>query len=77
MQVHEFKSDASKVLHKILETDVVLFYKETLKLSDDITVVYFIKAARVQTEMEKYFSNINFVIQDHANYPEQVVHLWE
>ena len=29
----------------------------------------FIKLQRVQAEMEKYFSNINFVIQDHENYP--------
>ena len=64
------KSDTPKVLHKI-SGKPMLYYsiKEALKLSDDITVVLFHQAARVQTEMEKYFSNINFVIQDHANYP--------
>src|SRR5690606_24970230 len=48
-----------------------LYYsiKEALKLSDDITVVLFHQAQRVQSEIEKYFTNINFVIQDHANYP--------
>ncbi len=64
------KSDTPKVLHKI-SGKPMLYYsiKEALKLSDDITVVLFHQAARVQTEMEKYFSNINFVIQDHVNYP--------
>ena len=64
------KSDTPKVLHKI-SGKPMLYYsiKEALKLSDDITVVLFHQAQRVQSEMEKYFSNINFVIQDHLNYP--------
>ncbi len=64
------KSDTPKVLHKI-SGKPMLYYsiKEALKLSDDITVVLFHQAQKVQAEMEKYFSNINFVIQDHANYP--------
>lgn len=64
------KSDTPKVLHKI-SGKPMLYYsiREALKLSDDITVVLFHQASRVQAEMEKYFSNINFVIQDHANYP--------
>ncbi|MDZ7817694.1 MAG: bifunctional UDP-N-acetylglucosamine diphosphorylase/glucosamine-1-phosphate N-acetyltransferase GlmU [Aliarcobacter sp.] len=64
------KSDTPKVLHRI-SGKPMLYYsiKEALKLSDDITVVLFHQAQRVQAEMEKYFSNINFVIQDHANYP--------
>jgi len=64
------KSDTPKVLHRI-SGKPMLYYsiKEALKLSDDITVVLFHQASRVQAEMEKYFSNINFVIQDHANYP--------
>lgn len=64
------KSDTPKVLHKI-SGKPMLYYsiKEALKLSDDITVVLFHQAQGVQAEMEKYFSNINFVIQDHENYP--------
>lgn len=64
------KSTTPKVLHKI-SGKAMLYYsiKEALKLSDDITVVLFHQAARVQAEMEKFFSNINYVIQDHANYP--------
>jgi len=64
------KSTTPKVLHKI-SGKPMLYYsiKEALKLSDDITVVLFHQANRVQAEMEKYFENINFVIQDHENYP--------
>ena len=64
------KSDTPKVLHRI-SGKPMLYYsiKEALKLSDDITVVLFHQASRVQAEMEKYFSNINFVIQDHKKYP--------
>ena len=64
------KSDTPKVLHKI-SGKPMLYYsiKEALKLSDDITVVLFHQFEKVKAEIEKYFTNINFVIQDHANYP--------
>ncbi len=64
------KSDTPKVLHKI-SGKPMLYYsiKEALKLSDDITVVLFHQFERVKAEIEKYFSNINFVIQDHKNFP--------
>ncbi|CAM3830846.1 bifunctional UDP-N-acetylglucosamine diphosphorylase/glucosamine-1-phosphate N-acetyltransferase GlmU [Arcobacter cloacae] len=64
------KSDTPKVLHKI-SGKPMLYYsiKEALKLSDDITVVLFHQFEKVKAEIEKYFSNINFVIQDHKNYP--------
>jgi bifunctional UDP-N-acetylglucosamine pyrophosphorylase / glucosamine-1-phosphate N-acetyltransferase len=64
------KSTTPKVLHKISGKEMLYYsIKEALKLSDDITVVLFHQAARVQAAMEKYFSNINYVIQDHENYP--------
>ena len=64
------KSTTPKVLHKISGKEMLYYsIKEALKLSDDITVVLFHQASRVQAAMEKYFSNINFVIQDHENYP--------
>ena len=64
------KSTTPKVLHKISGKSMLYYsIKEALKLSDDITVVLFHQAARVQAEMEKYFEGINYVIQDHANYP--------
>lgn len=64
------KSTTPKVLHKI-SGKAMLYYsiKEALELSDDITVVLYHQASRVQEEMEKYFTGINFVIQDHENYP--------
>ena len=64
------KSEKPKVLHEI-SGKAMLYYsiKEALKLSDDVTVVLYHQAQRVQSEMEKYFENINYVIQDHANYP--------
>ncbi|MDY3203738.1 MAG: bifunctional UDP-N-acetylglucosamine diphosphorylase/glucosamine-1-phosphate N-acetyltransferase GlmU [Arcobacter sp.] len=64
------KSDTPKVLHKI-SGKPMLYYsiKEALKLSDDITVVLFHQFEKVKAEIEKYFTNINFVIQDHVNYP--------
>ncbi|MCT7584174.1 bifunctional UDP-N-acetylglucosamine diphosphorylase/glucosamine-1-phosphate N-acetyltransferase GlmU [Aliarcobacter butzleri] len=64
------KSYTPKVLHKI-SGKPMLYYsiKEALKLSDDITVVLYHQFEKVKAEIEKYFSNINFVIQDHKNYP--------
>ncbi|WP_148624134.1 bifunctional UDP-N-acetylglucosamine diphosphorylase/glucosamine-1-phosphate N-acetyltransferase GlmU [Aliarcobacter cryaerophilus] len=64
------KSDTPKVLHKI-SGKPMLYYsiKEALKLSDDITVVLYHKFEKVKAEIEKYFSNINFIIQDHKNFP--------
>ena len=64
------KSDTPKVLHKISGKPMIYYsIKEALKLSDDITVVLYHKFEKVKSEIEKYFSNINFVIQDHKNYP--------
>jgi len=64
------KSDTPKVLHKI-SGKPMLYYsiKEALKLSDDVTVILYHQFERVKSEIEKYFLNINFVIQDHQNYP--------
>lgn len=64
------KSNLPKVLHKI-SGKPMLYYsiKEALKISDDITVVLYHQFEKVKEEIERYFSNINFVIQDHENYP--------
>jgi bifunctional UDP-N-acetylglucosamine pyrophosphorylase/glucosamine-1-phosphate N-acetyltransferase len=64
------KSTIPKVLHRI-SGKPMLYYsiKEALKLSDDITVVLYHQASRVQEEIEKYFTNIKFVLQDHENFP--------
>lgn len=64
------KSTTPKVLHKISGKSMLYYsIKEALKLSDDITVVLFHQASRVQEEMQKHFEGINYVIQDHKNYP--------
>lgn len=66
------KSETPKVLHKI-SGKPMLYYsiKEALKLSDDITVVLFHQHERVRATIEALFENVtlNFVIQDHENYP--------
>lgn len=64
------KSTLPKVLHKI-SGKPMLYYsiKEALKLSDDVTVVLYHQFEKVKSEIEKYFKNINFVIQDHKNFP--------
>jgi len=64
------KSSLPKVLHKISGFEM-LYYSilEAKRLSDDITVVLYHQAELVQSSMEKYFDDINYHIQDHANYP--------
>jgi bifunctional UDP-N-acetylglucosamine pyrophosphorylase/glucosamine-1-phosphate N-acetyltransferase len=64
------KSSLPKVLHKISGFEMLYFsIKEAKKLSDDITVVLYHQADLVKERMMNYFDDINFVIQDHANYP--------
>ncbi|MCP4970871.1 MAG: bifunctional UDP-N-acetylglucosamine diphosphorylase/glucosamine-1-phosphate N-acetyltransferase GlmU [Arcobacter sp.] len=64
------KSSLPKVLHKI-SGKPMLYYsiKEALTLSDDVTVVLFHQSAKVQEEMEKYFTGVNYVIQNHEKFP--------
>ena len=64
------KSSLPKVLHKISGFEMLYFsIKEAKKLSDDITVVLFHQADLVKKSMQEYFDDINFVIQDHENFP--------
>lgn len=64
------KSTTPKVLHKISGKEMLYYsIKEAKKLSNDIHVVLYHQASRVQEAMEKYFDNIHYVIQDHENYP--------
>jgi bifunctional UDP-N-acetylglucosamine pyrophosphorylase/glucosamine-1-phosphate N-acetyltransferase len=65
------KSQMPKVLHKI-SGKPMLYYsiKEALELSDDITVVLYHQADLVRQTMQEYFGGkVNFVIQDHINFP--------
>ncbi len=64
------KSSLPKVLHKISGFPMLYFViKEAKKISDDISVVLYHKAELVKKEIEKYFNDIKFVLQDHLNYP--------
>jgi bifunctional UDP-N-acetylglucosamine pyrophosphorylase/glucosamine-1-phosphate N-acetyltransferase len=64
------KSTTPKVLHKI-SGKPMLYYsiKEAQKISDDITVVIYHQASLVKKSMQKEFDNINFVVQNHDDYP--------
>jgi bifunctional UDP-N-acetylglucosamine pyrophosphorylase/glucosamine-1-phosphate N-acetyltransferase len=70
------KSTTPKVLHTI-SGKPMLYYSvlESLELSDDITVVIYHQAQRVQQSMQTFFENeiqqgkLKFVVQDHENYP--------
>lgn len=70
------KSTLPKVLHTI-SGKPMLYYSilESLKLSNDVTVVLYHQAQLVQTTMERFFatqiqkSEVKFVIQDHENFP--------
>jgi bifunctional UDP-N-acetylglucosamine pyrophosphorylase/glucosamine-1-phosphate N-acetyltransferase len=64
------KSTLPKVLHTISGFPMLYFaIKEAKKLSNDVTVVLYHQAELVQKTMETYFDDVNYVIQDHANYP--------
>jgi len=64
------KSSLPKVLHKISGKEMLYYsIQEAKKLSDDIHVVLYHQAELVQETMDKYFSDITYHIQDHANYP--------
>ncbi len=64
------KSALPKVLHKISGLPMIHYSIKTAEsISDDITVVLFHQAERIEKEISKNFENIKFKIQDHANYP--------
>ena len=64
------KSSLPKVLHKLSGKPMIYYsIKEAQRISDDITIVLYHQATYVKEQIETYFSNINFVLQDHDNYP--------
>jgi len=64
------KSTTPKVLHKICGKSMIShIVSQVQKISDDITVVLYFEHEIIQTELEKEFKGINFVIQDVQNYP--------
>jgi len=64
------KSSKAKVLHNISGKPMLYhIIKESRKISDDITVVIAHQKEQVESEMQRYFDDINFVIQDAQNFP--------
>jgi bifunctional UDP-N-acetylglucosamine pyrophosphorylase/glucosamine-1-phosphate N-acetyltransferase len=64
------KSNLPKVLHTISGASMLYYsIKEASKISDDIHIVLYHQAQKVQQEMDKHFSNLKYKIQDHENYP--------
>ncbi len=64
------KSPKAKVLHSV-SGKPMLFHiiKESQKISNDITVVIAHQKEEVQKQMESFFDNITFVVQDAENFP--------
>lgn len=64
------KSKIPKVLHKISGYEMLYhIIKEAKKISDDITVILYHRSDLIIKEMNKYFDNINYIIQDVENFP--------
>lgn len=64
------KSKKSKVLHTISGFPMLYhIIKEASKISDDISVILFHQAKEIEAEMNQYFKNLTYIIQDHKNFP--------
>ena len=65
------QSQTPKVLHQICGKEMLYYsIKESLKLSDDVSVVLGYKAQEIQEAMEQYLPNtLHFILQDLENYP--------
>ncbi len=65
------KSSTAKVLHPISGKEMLYFIiKESLKVSDDVTVIIHHQKEAVQEAMTRHFGDkINFIVQDADNYP--------
>ncbi|HEY9190471.1 MAG TPA: bifunctional UDP-N-acetylglucosamine diphosphorylase/glucosamine-1-phosphate N-acetyltransferase GlmU [Sulfurovum sp.] len=64
------KSSMPKVLHEISGKSMLFHAIDAAKqISDDITVVLYHQAARIQKEIEAHYDTIRFHMQDAAQYP--------
>jgi bifunctional UDP-N-acetylglucosamine pyrophosphorylase/glucosamine-1-phosphate N-acetyltransferase len=64
------KSDTPKVLHEISGKPMLFHAIDAAKeISDDITVVLYHQADRIQTQIEMHYEGIEFHMQDVENYP--------
>ena len=64
------KSTAPKVLHEISGKPMLFHAIDAAqKISDDITVVLYHQAERIQKEIEAHYNNIHFHMQDAVKFP--------
>lgn len=64
------KSSKAKVLHSISGKPMLYhIIKASREISDDITIVIAHQKEAVQAQMESFFDDINFVVQDIENFP--------
>jgi bifunctional UDP-N-acetylglucosamine pyrophosphorylase/glucosamine-1-phosphate N-acetyltransferase len=64
------KSTKAKVLHTISGFPMLYhIIQEAQKISDDVNIVLYHQADTIKESMQKYFSNITYIIQDHENFP--------
>ncbi|MDD3855873.1 bifunctional UDP-N-acetylglucosamine diphosphorylase/glucosamine-1-phosphate N-acetyltransferase GlmU [Sulfurimonas sp.] len=64
------KSSKAKVLHTLSGKEMLYYIiKSSSEISDDITVVVAHQKDAVMKQMCSYFDDINFVVQDDANFP--------
>ena len=64
------KSNKAKVLHNISGKPMLYhIIKSSQELSNDITIVIAHQKEAVKEEMQKYFKDLNFVVQDADNFP--------
>jgi len=64
------KSETPKVLHEISGKSMLFHAIDAAKeVSDDITVVLYHQAERIQKEIETYYENIHFHLQNAAQFP--------
>ncbi len=69
-QGSRMKSNKAKVLHSICGKPMLYhIIKASKEISDDISVVIAHQKEKVQSEMQAFFDDINFIVQDADNFP--------
>ena len=64
------KSSKPKVLHTISGFPMLYhIIKESQKISDDISIIVYHQHELIQKELNEYFENINYILQDYDNFP--------
>ncbi len=64
------KSDTPKVLHKVSGKEMLFHTIDAAReMSDDVTVVLYHQAEKIQAKIEENYDGLNFVYQDAVNYP--------